>query len=471
MSRAKIVATLGPATRNRELILALVEAGMDVARLNGAHADAEWHAEAIALLREHAPHVPVLLDLPGRKVRLGVLADPREVATGQDVVLTTGRAEGGKVDVTYDRLHEDVSPGDVILTDEGMLTLEVVEVHGRDIRCRAANCGLLQSGKGVNVPNVQLRSEIVTDRDRTMLAFAQKHEVDFVGVSFVETAEHVAAIRALLDDGPPRVIAKVENEPAFANLAEIAEAADGLMIDRGDLSLESGLDQLLVKQKRLIREGRRAGKPVIVATEMLNSMIESPLPLKAEVTDIGNAVLDGASALMLSAETAVGKYPTEAVALMRRIAGAASAYHQDSLDEVHAAPAEAIPEAIGDALTLITRRLNVTKIVAVTISGYAARVVAATSPRPPILAVTNDERAARSFNLLPGTKGIYVDIPFPRTNTEHIPKCLEELWRRGELVDDDLVLVTTLAYPRSGNRMNLIETHVVADLRDALGWS
>jgi pyruvate kinase len=243
------------------------------------------------------------------------------------------------------------------------------------------------------------------------------------------------------------------------------------MIDRGDLAVETSLHSIALMQKRILAAAHEGNKPAIVATEMLHSMILTPFPTKAEVTDITNAVLDGAAAVMLSGETAIGNFPVEAVSTMRQIADEASAHLQARLDHDDNGGAFSVPEAIGDAIALVCRRLPVTKIVAVTISGYAARTLAARMPRQPILAVSNDAAAARSFELLPGTQGVHVDIPFVRTSTDHIPKCLEALWRSGKLTDDDLVLVTSVGYPRSGNRMNLIQTHNVADLRESLGWS
>jgi pyruvate kinase len=242
------------------------------------------------------------------------------------------------------------------------------------------------------------------------------------------------------------------------------------MIDRGDLSIETGIETLAVVQKHIIEEARNAAKPVIVATEMLHSMIEQSVPTKAEVSDISNAVLDGAAALMLSGETAIGRFPTHAVAVMRRVSDAVSAHVQESLAHEDGSAAANVPQGMEAAIALLCRQLPVTKIVAVTISGFAARMVASRRPRQPILAVSNDPAAARSFNLLPGTEGVYIDMPFARTNVDHIPSCLKELWRRGKLVDQDLILVTSVGYPRSGNRMNLIQTHLVSDLRETLAW-
>ncbi len=471
MSRIRIVATIGPATANREMLLALSDAGMNVARLNGSHADLDWHAATIDLVRGVLPDTPILLDIPGRKIRTGLLAHEPTFRAGDTIVLTTDPDCDGreKVPVNYESLHEDLSEGAVILADDGTLKFTVLEIRGRDIHCRAEAAGTLRSRKGINVPAVRLRTRLVTERDRGMIDFARSKGVDFIGISFVESAEHVKAVRALTRDGWPRIVSKVENRGGLDNLESIVAVTDAVMIDRGDLSVETNLESLALFQKRILDAAREAGRPVIVATEMLHTMIENPFPTKAEISDITNAALDGCAATMLSGETAVGAHPVEAVAVMRRVLDAAERHihHREASPPVENA---SVPQVMEDAIALICRSLPITRIVAVTKSGYAARMIAARRPRQPILAVSNDRMAARSFNLLHGTEGIHVDIPFSRTSTDHIVKCLEELWRRGKLEDDDLILVTAVGYPRSGNRMNLIETHHVADLIDSLGW-
>lgn len=472
MSQVKIIATIGPGTETAAALKGLLEAGANVARLNGSHGNLDWHAAAIKMIRKVAPNMPVLLDIPGRKIRTGLLEHEPSFKVGDCVVLTTSPNHNGqfKIPVSYPNLHQDLSAGDTILADDGQLRFKVEAVTGQDIICRAEAAGTLRSRKGINCPGVTLRTALMTEHDERMLAFAQERGVDFVGISFVESAAHVQAVRSAIGRASPLIVAKIETQAALEHLTEIIAASDAIMIDRGDLAVETSLHSIALLQKRILTAAREANKAAIVATEMLHSMIGSPVPTKAEVTDITNAVLDGASAVMLSGETAVGAFPAEAVATMRQIADNASAHLQSVLDRDDRREASSVPEAVGDAIALICRRLPVTKIVAVTIAGYAARTVAGRMPRQPILAVSNDPVAARSFQLLPGTEGIYVDIPFVRTSTDHIPKCLELLWRRGKLVDEDLVLVTSVGYPKSGNRMNLIQTHNVADLRESLGW-
>lgn len=470
MKRTKIICTIGPRTESAECIGKLAEAGMDVARLNGSHSDLDWHAATIARIRQAAPQVPILLDIPGRKIRTGWLVHEPSFGIGGVVVLTTDQSHDGrhKVPVNYPRLHEDLRAGHVVFADDGTLRFIVESIDGQDIRCRAETAGQLKSRKGINVPFVKLQTALITDRDRQMMEFARTTGVDFVGISFVESAEHVEAIRNLAGGDWPRIVAKIENQGGLDHMEEIIAATDAVMIDRGDLSVETNLESVSLFQKRIILAAERAAKPVIVATEMLHTMIGNAVPTKAEVSDISNAVLDGCAATMLSGETAIGEFPYEAVRTMRRVADAAASFIQS--DSTNGKAAAAVPHAVAEAIALMCRSLPITKIVAVTRSGYAARTLAVHRLAQPILAVSDDVYCARSFNLFAGVEGIYLDIPFSRTSTDHIVACLEALWRSGKLVGDDMVLVTAVGYPRSGTRMNLLQTHVVADLAYSLGW-
>lgn len=469
MTLVKIVATIGPRTDNAVAIRELLDAGMSVARLNGSHSDLAWHAAAIATLRTTAPTVPILFDIPGRKIRTRKLAHEPYFDVGDTIVLTTSDAYDGreKVPVDWIGLHEYVKRGDTIFADDGTIWFTVMKMEGSDIICRAETAGTLRSTKGINVPSIRMPAGPISARDATMIAFAREQKVDFVGVSFVSSAEMVSVVREHLGIRGPRVLSKVENLDAMNNLDEIIEASDAIMIDRGDLSVETNLESITLFQKRILTAAHRHGKPVVVATEMLHSMIENPFPSKAEVSDISNAVLDGASALMLSGETAIGRFPTEAVGLMRRVADTVADASQISADETN--PIDA-PQAIGEAISMLCRRLPITKIAAITMSGYAARMIASTRPRQPILAVSNDDATARSMNLLFGTEGVHVDIPFSAVTTDHVAHCLKELWVRGKIADDDVVLVTAVSYPKSGNRMNMIQVHAVSDLCESLGW-
>jgi pyruvate kinase len=472
MAQTKIVVTIGPATCNQESILALHEAGMSVARLNGSHADLEWHSATIHLLRSLIPTVPILLDIPGRKIRTVLLAHEPRFSAGDRIVLTTDTSFDGrtKVPVNYLSLHADVKPGDLIVADDGTLGFSVEAVEGPDIICRATRRGTLRSRKGINVPFVKLNTSLVTERDRQMVAFAREHQVDFIGVSFVESAAHVRAIRELVGGTTPQILAKIENQGGMDHLDEVVEVADAIMIDRGDLSVETRLETLVIYQKKIIDVARSKGKPVIVATEMLNSMIENEFPTKAEVADITNAVLDGCSATMLSGETAIGSFPMNAVRTMRQIADAA-VVHIDTRVGNHATLGNSTPtHAIEDAIAMILRSVPITKVVAITRGGYAARMLSARSVRQPIFAISDDAAMARAFNIYSGVEGVFFDVPFPRGSADHIKACIRRLYDLDKLEQSDLILVTGVVYPRTGTRMNLIQIHRMFDLIAEFGW-
>jgi pyruvate kinase len=472
LNRVKVVATIGPKTGNVAALKALRQAGMNIARLNGSHSNIAWHQRAFELLRQVDPEIPVLFDLPGGKVRTTNVGHELTITAGQRVIFCNGQGDLSrtKVPVDYPDLHRDVQVGDTITMDDGSLSLVVDSVVNQEVACYAKHPGTIRNSQGVHLPRLTSRGGFLSSRDREMIAFAAGEGVDFIGVSSVGTAADVEAVREAAGYRGPAIVSKIETRPAIDNLTDLIGVSDCLLIDRGDLSVETRPEIIGLLQKQIIAEANRASCPVIVGTEILHTMIDSPVPTKAEISDITNSIQDGAAALMLSAETAIGNYPLEAVTVMRRVADAVSEGLPGPASPAGGPRASSVPEAIGEAIASICRHLEVTKIVAITISGYAARMVAARMPSQPILAVSNDPDASRRFNLLRGTKGVHVDIPFSRTSMEHIPRCLEELWRRGELVDEDLILVTALGYPKSGNRMNLIETHRVADLRDSLGW-
>tara|TARA_A100001037_G_C15074585_1_gene601107 strand:- start:139 stop:987 length:849 start_codon:yes stop_codon:yes gene_type:complete len=280
----------------------------------------------------------------------------------------------------------------------------------------------------------------------------------------------VETIRGPTTGSWPRIVAKIENSGGLKNMNEIIDAADAIMIDRGDLAVETNLESVAISQKQILNSATDKSKPVIVATELLHTMIENPFPTKAEVSDISNTILDGASATMLSGETALGQYAVESVAMMRRTSAVTNQYINQSAYREYLKLEDSIPKVMGDATASICQSLPITKIIAVTISGYAARVISMKNFRQPLLALSNDVMAAKSFNILPGTQGVFVDIPFSKISTDHVPECLSILWQR-KLIDlDDMLLVTAVAYPKSGNRMNLIQTHNVSDLAEIMGW-
>jgi len=473
VNRTRIVCTIGPASEDKDTLLKLRAAGMSIARLNGSHNDLDWHKATIARLRDLIPEVPILLDIPGRKIRTLQLEYEPGFAIGDTLILTTDQSHTGreKVPVGHPTLHEQLHDGATILADDGTLRFSVLKTDGPDIYCRAEVAGTLKSRKGINVPRVNLVSEMITDRDHSMMDFVRENQVDYIGVSFVESAAQIEAIRSLTDGTSPRIVSKVENQGGLDNLQEIIDATDALMIDRGDLSAETSFEMTALFQKEILTKARECGVPVIVATEMLHTMVENSFPTKAEISDITNSVIDGGSATMLSGETAVGINPEKAVEVMRKVSSAAEAHIQADLDADEPQSDMKATQAMERAVAQLCRSLPITKIVAVTLSGYAARMIAAHRPRQPILAVSNDKMAARSFNLYSGVEGVYVDIEFSKTSADHIVLCVEELWRRGKLDLNDMIIVSSVSYPKSGNRMNFLQTHKVSDLAETLSWA
>lgn len=473
MRRTRIVCTIGPKTLDRKSLLELFSAGLSIARLNGSHADLDWHSAAIKLIHEVLPDIPILLDIPGRKIRTTQLVFEPKFSAGDVLILTTNLSHDGsiKIPVNYNNLNLDLSVGNTVFADDGTLRFTVVKIDGDDIYCRADMSGQLKSRKGINVPFVKLNTPQVTERDKKMIDFACDSKIDFIGLSFVESAGHILAFRDLINGRGPRIIAKVENQGGINNLQEIAETTDAIMIDRGDLSVETSLHDVVIKQKQIIEAARRHGKPVIIATEMLHTMIQNPFPTKAEVSDISNAVIDGCAATMLSGETAVGAFPLEAVNMMSSIIDATELHLQSQNQSTPTLSGANIPEMISSVIPNLCRSLPLSKIVAVTRSGYAARMIATYGLPQPILAVSDDIAAARSFNLIAGTTGIFSEESFSKISADHIINVLNMLWRKSLILNGDVVLVTGITYPTPGARMNSIQIFNIGDLSKMLGWS
>lgn len=455
MTLTRVVATIGPASDNAETLKKLHEAGMSVARLNGSHNKPEWHAETVKLLRNTVPDVPVLLDIPGRKIRTLQLAHEPSFKSGDTIILTTDISHDGlkKVPVGYDRLHEKLSTGDGVFADDGTLSFVVEKIQGRDIYLRANMDGTLRSRKGINVPGIDLGQSLVTDKDRAMINFAKEIGVDYIGISFVESREHVEAIRELIAAPVPRIVAKVENSGGIAHLAEIIDAADVIMIDRGDLAVETSIDHVTLYQKKILEEASRAGKPTIVATEMLHSMIENPLPTKAEVSDITNAVLDGASAVMLSGETAVGRYPVEAVSRISRIAALAAAERNTPSRSVRISSDNDIRHTI----RALAEALPLTRLVVLSRTGYSVRIAAMSGTGLPVLALGFHSELARSWNLLPNVESLVIDSE-DKFDWNERTQLLELLIKSGHINENDYVVILSAQQDINSLDGNIIQT-------------
>lgn len=472
MPKTKIVCTIGPCSCDKKSLENLISAGMSVARLNGSHNTLEWHSQVIHRLRSANKNIPILFDLPGRKIRTKKYEGAYKFNKGQTIVFTSDQNYAGKekIPVNYDGFHKDLKKGNTILADDGTLKFQVESIKGKDIFCKALVSGALKSAKGLNVPYIKVNTPLVTEPDKKLIKFAIKHKVDWVGVSFVESGEHVKKVKSLLGKSGIGVISKTENQFAVDNLDSIIQESAGILVDRGDLGAETRVEHIGLLQKEIIAKANIFGKPVIVATEMLHSMIENPHPTKAEVVDISNAILDGASAIMLSGETAAGKNPVSAVKLMRSVANEVEAkYSQFNKLEITLKHLT-IPNAIGKSIYEICKEMPINKIVCITLSGYAANMISRYRLNKPILAVTDSLPKARSFNLLWGVEGLHLNIHFNKKNVNHIVKAAEKLWRMGKLQDSELVVFTAVLFPQKGNRMNFLGIHKIGDLHNLFGW-
>ena len=417
---SKIVCTIGPVTRSPRMIRKLIQAGMDVARLNFSHGTHEQHAQSIAMLREAAAErkrpIAILADLQGPKIRTGALAGGGTVLlrAGQKFVITTAKVLGDstRVNTTFHPMPREVKRGDRILLSDGLIELRVEGTSHTEVTCQVVNGGILGEHKGINLPGVQLHVPALTAKDRVDLRFALAHGADYIAASFVRRPEDVALAKSLVrrakKDTP--VIAKLEKPEAIENLDGILLASDGVMVARGDLGVEMNPERVPVVQKSIIARAREFRRPVITATQMLESMTENPRPTRAEASDVANAIFDGSDAVMLSAETATGKYPVEAVGMMARIIEEAEA----SIHEYpRPAPQEKlmVAETVAELVCHASRELHMKLIAVFTHSGFTARLVSRYRPLVPIVAFSPEGETRRRMALLWGvTSRSIVDI-------------------------------------------------------------
>jgi len=452
--KAKIVATIGPASESESELERLIAAGMNVARLNFSHGTHGEHARRIETIRRVSDKlgvvVGVLQDLQGPKIRVGNLAAPLQLSDGQAVVLHAATAapptgEMQRVPVDFRQLFDAVHVGDKLLLDDGRLALEVASVGKDWLTARVAVGGLLMGHKGINLPGVQLRVAGFTDKDRTDLAFGIEHGVDAVAVSFVRSAEDVKKVRAAMErlsqeQPPPLLIAKLEKPEAVDDLDAILDIVDGVMVARGDLGVELSPECVPALQKRIISAANRRNRLVITATQMLESMVDNPLPTRAEASDVANAIFDGTDALMLSAETASGKYPVEAVTMMDRIAREAEAHFVEWGKESQAlgGPSESDSASMARAAHALAKDLNVTAVASFTARGQSAWLLSKIRPRVPILAFTPHPETLRRLVFLWGVTPYLVAYV---NSLEEMILHVDEVLRKTVKPGDQVVLV------------------------------
>ena len=469
--RTKIICTIGPASREPDVLNNLIAAGMDVARLNFSHGDHAFHADTIARVRAAASAagkpVALLADLQGPKLRVGDMGAGLLLEAGKTVVLTTAPLIGqaGLVPIQYADLPGVVRQGERILLDDGLLELEVRSISGQELTCQVLTGGLLTSKKGMNLPDASLSIPAITEKDRADLAFALGQGVDWVALSFVRSAAEVRELKALIRaanplDQPTLVIAKIEKPQAVTAIEEIIADADGIMVARGDLGIEMLTEEVPVIQKRIIRLCNQAGKPVITATQMLDSVIRNPRPTRAEASDVANAVFDGTDAVMLSGETASGLYPVATVQTMAHIiqqAEQAASWGLRFTDE--SVVKVTVAQAVAHASCETARDLKAKAIIAPTLSGSTARLVARFRPQAPVVAVTPSAQTQRQLML---SWGIYPLLADRETTTDRmLVDAIRAAQRQGFVNLGDTVVVTAGSVGSQPGATDLMKVHVV----------
>jgi len=455
IGKTKIVATIGPACNTPQMLKAMIEAGMNVARLNLSHGTHAAHSEQIAILRDAAKglgrNIAIMIDTRGIEIRTGLLdGDSAVLVPGERFSLhadgRTGNAAG--VSISYLKLYEEVRRGTPILLDDGAIELEVERVTDGGIDCRIIHGGRLGNSKSVNLPETQLAMSAVSPENRDdivkELNFAAENDVDYIAASFVQSADDIHKMREILAERDVNIpiIAKIENRAGVTNMEEIVEAADGIMVARGDLGVELPLADVPTTQKHIIRTTVSNGKPVITATQMLASMEHNPKPTRAEASDVANAILDGTSAVMLSGETAVGNYPLEAVMTLATIAlrAEASLNEYGYLQKIKPNPANVVTEAVGQASVSMAKNLKAAVIVCLTESGFTSRLISKYRPDCPILAITSSERVARKLSMNWGViPAIYRGAPSDVARIEFAISVIRELDYAGS---GDTLIVT-----------------------------
>lgn len=471
MRRTKIVATVGPASSDPRVLRRLIEAGVDVVRLNFSHGEHQDHLAVIQAVREIAESrrksVAILQDLSGPKIRTGRLkgGGPVELVPGARIVITTDESIEGDarlISTTYDLLPKDVQPGDRILLDDGNLELRVVATEGDRVEATVVHGGPLKPNKGMNLPGARLSTPALTDKDRRDLAFGLKHGVDFVALSFVRQAADVEETKELIRSlgGTAPLIAKIEKREAVNDLPQILDAADGVMVARGDLGVELSTEEVPTLQKRIIEMANGACKVVITATQMLESMIEHPRPTRAEASDVANAILDGTDGIMLSAETATGRFPVEAVATMARIAlYTEQHYGLRGPSRVRVGGGSAVASSLARVANTVAEELDCKLVVVFTASGASARTVSAYRPRPPVAAITHNPDIYRRLALWWGV--VPLQSTFVPTTDEMILQGEAILKREGLAQSGDTVLMLAGQSHTTG-ATNMLRVHTIS---------
>ncbi|WP_413379123.1 pyruvate kinase [Alkalihalobacillus sp. 1P02AB] len=475
MRKTKIVCTIGPASESVEKLVQLIEAGMNVARLNFSHGDFEEHGARIKNIREASKitgkTVAILLDTKGPEIRTQTLENGMvELKAGQSLIVSMNEVVGNNeiISITYPELVKDVQIGSTLLLDDGLIELEVTEIRDSELVTTVKNSGVLKNKKGCNVPNVSVNLPGITEKDAADIRFGIEQDVDFVAASFVRRASDVLEIRELLENnggGTIKIIPKIENQEGVDNIDEILQVSDGLMVARGDLGVEIPVEEVPLVQKQLIKKCNTEAKPVITATQMLDSMQRNPRPTRAEASDVANAIFDGTDAIMLSGETAAGDYPVEAVQTMNKIAARAEQglNYKAMLNKItKAEDTMTTTSAIGQSVVHTAFNLNTSYILSATESGYTAQIVSKYRPKADIIAVTSNKNAFRQLSLV---WGVIPVLGEKAKSTDHMLEItVDAAVEAGIIKQGERVVITAGVPVGESGTTNLIKVHVIGEV-------
>jgi pyruvate kinase len=470
-SRTKIVATMGPASSQKEMLISMIEAGLNVCRLNFSHGSQEVHQKTIDTIREinaaYKTNVGILADLQGPKIRIGMVQEGGiQLVNGAQITITTTEQIGDneKIYITYDTFPNDVRQGEIILLDDGKLQLRVLSTNNKDeVRCEVVHGGILTSRKGVNLPNTKVSLPSLTEEDLSNLHFALKNDIEWIGLSFVRDASDIVELKHIIAQSgkPARVIAKIEKPEAIENIDEIISVTDGVMVARGDLGVEMPMEEVPVLQKMIAKKCRAAGKPVIVATQMLESMITTPRPTRAEVNDVANSVLDGADAVMLSGETSVGEFPLIVIETMQKIITNVeeNAYPYNTNKKLDTNSSQYLADAVCGSAVYLAEKTNAIGIVSMTYSGYTAFEISSHRPKASTFIFTSNRNLLNALSLVWGVQAFYYD---KFESTDNTISEVNTILKKQNLVKAGDVVINTAAMPiENKGKTNMVKVTLI----------
>lgn len=470
-NRTKIVATLGPASSSKETLLSMIKAGVDVCRLNFSHGRQADHQTVINIIREinkqYKTNVGILADLQGPKIRIGLVKDGGvQLLNGSQIEMTTKELIGDEkqIYITYESFPKDVRPGEIILLDDGKIQMRVLATNNKDsVTCEIVHGGVLTSRKGVNLPNTKVSIPSLTEEDLSNLEFALKNDVEWIGLSFVRSAEDIIELKRIISrsESTARVIAKIEKPEAIDNIDEIIAATDGVMVARGDLGVEMPMEQVPGLQKMIARKCREASKPVIVATQMMESMITTPRPTRAEVNDVANSVLDGADAVMLSGETSVGEFPVIVIETMQKIVRNVedTSYPFNTPKLINENSPTYMSDSVCGSAIFLAEKTGAVGIISMTSSGYTAFEISSHRPRANTFIFTSNRQLLNTLSLLWGVRGFYYD---KFESTDKTISDVNKILKDQKLVEPGEIVINTAAIPiEKKTKTNMIKVTLI----------